>query len=200
MTLNNKKIFAVTGGIGCGKSLVSQMLREEGYPVFSSDDIYAELTSCGGRLVAVLEKEFTGITAADGSLDRRAMSGMVFRDENARMRLNRLTHPVIMDELLWRARGAENDMVFCEVPLLFENGYQALFDGVIVVMRSLQARISAVAARSGLCEEEILSRIKSQCDYSKLDLGSCYVIENNGGMNELREKVKKILQNITKLT
>ena len=66
-------------------------------------------------------------------------------------------------------------------------------------MRSLTERINAVMARSGLNEKDVLARIQAQFDYSSIDLGSYYVIENNGDMDELRKKVKKILQNITKL-
>ena len=104
-----------------------------------------------------------------------------------------------MRELLKRAGDAEGEIVFCEVPLLFENGFESLFSGVIVVMRSLTERINAVMARSGLNEKDVLARIQAQFDYSSIDLGSYYVIENNGDMDELRKKVKKILQNITKL-
>ena len=196
----NKRIYAITGGIGCGKSAVSAMICGEGYPVFSCDGIYAELTASGGRLVALLEREFGGVTAADGSLDRSTMSDIVFNNDEARRKLDAMTHPIIMDELMTRAKSAEGGLAFCEVPLLFENGFEKLFDGVIVVMRSLEERIKSVSARSGLNREQILARIHSQCDYSALDLKSCYTIYNDGDMEQLREKVKKILQNIAKLT
>lgn len=196
----NKRIYAITGGIGCGKTAVSDILREESYAVFSCDRIYAELTQSGGALVAELERAFGHVTAPDGSLDRGALSKRVFGDAAARKRLDSITHPVIMRELLNRAERAEGAIVFCEVPLLFENGFESLFNGVIVVMRPLPERINAVMARSRLSEDEVLARMRAQCDYSAIDLSSCYVVENSGDMDELRKKVKKILQNITKLT
>lgn len=195
----NKRIYAITGGIGCGKTAVSDILRELSYAVFSCDRIYAELTQSGGALVAELERAFGCVTTPNGTLDRRALSKRVFGDAAARKRLDSITHPVIMRELLNRAERAEGAIVFCEVPLLFENGFESLFNGVIVVMRSLTERINAVMARSGLNEKDVLARIQAQFDYSTIDLGSYYVIENNGDMDELRKKVKKILQNITKL-
>lgn len=195
----SKRIYAVTGGIGSGKTAVSDILKGEGYPVLSCDAIYAELTS-GGELVKELEQNFGQVTAADGSLNRRALSERVFGDSAARKKLDSITHPIIMRRLLDSANNQQSDIVFCEVPLLFENGFEALFSGVIVVMRELSARIEAVKARSGLTTDEVMARIATQCDYSSIDLSNFYVVENDGNIGELKKKVKKILQNITKLT
>ncbi len=191
----NKRIYAVTGGIGSGKSAVSDILAEEGYPVFSCDGIYAELTK-GGKLVRRLESEFGGVTAPDGSLDRHALAKKVFGNAAALTRLNAITHPPVMAELLARAGKAAGGTVFCEVPLLFEGGYENLFDGVIVVLRPPEARIAAVTSRSGLTAEEVAARIRSQYDYDSADLSGCFVVRNDGDMAALREKVKKIAQSL----
>lgn len=197
--MQNKRIYAVTGGIGCGKTAVSDILKEEGYSVFSCDGIYAELTR-GGTLVKELEKAFGGVTAANGSLDRAALSAKVFSDSSELEKLNRITHPLIMSELLTRARSAQDKIVFCEVPLLFENGFEGLFDDVIVVMRPLNQRLEAVEKRSNLTRTEVLSRINSQYDYDQNDFTKYYVVHNDGTIKDLQEKIKKILKNITKLT
>lgn len=197
--MQSKRVYAVTGGIGSGKTAVSDILRGEGFPVLSCDEIYAELTK-GGKLVEELEHRFGHVTAADGSLDRKALSARVFGDGAARKELDSITHPIIMRELFDRADRQHAEIVFCEVPLLFENGFEKLFNGVIVVMRELSARVEAVKARSGLSTDEVMARIETQCDYSSIDLSSFYVVENDGNMEELQKKVKKILQNITKLT
>lgn len=195
--MQNKKIIAVTGGIGCGKSEVCAVIAGEGYPVFSCDDIYASLTSRRGFLTERLEKAFGGVLRPDGSLDRKELASRVFSDPSARKKLEDITHPAIMAELLERAKAANSSTVFCEVPLLFENGYERLFDGIIVVTRALRERVKAVKARSGLSEEQIYARIGAQCNYSSLDLSGCYVMDNCGDKAELRKKVIKILQNIT---
>ena len=195
----NKKIYAVTGGIGCGKTAVSGIIRREGYPVFSCDEIYAGMTK-GGELVKKLEEKFGGVTLPDGSLDRRALSSRIFADDDARRALDKITHPAIMKELFSRAADSDSKVVFCEVPLLFENGFEKLFDGVIVVTRPLAQRVKAVMERSGLSENEVLARIDAQFDYGKADLTDCYVVSNDGDMDELDKKVKKILQNIANLT
>ena len=195
--MQNKKIYAVTGGIGSGKTAVCRILAELGYPVFSCDAAYAELTR-GGQLVDRLEEVFKGVKNADGSLNRKTLSAKVFGDIDALNKLNSITHPAIMDSLFARAMAAEGSIVFCEVPLLFENGFQSRFDGVIVIMRSLEERVNSVIERSGLKREEVTKRINAQFDYQSADLSKYYVVDNDGDMAELTKKVKKILQKIIK--
>ena len=191
----SKKIYAVTGGIGSGMTAVSGIIAEEGYPVFSCDKIYGELTA-GGELVGELERAFGNVALPDGSLDRGALAAKVFCDKCALERLNGITHPIIMRELLARARSAEGKLVFCEVPLLFEGGYAQLFNGVIVVLRLLGQRIAAVTARSNLTPEEVTARIRAQFDYDRADLSAYITLHNDGNMDDLRKKVKKIIRSI----
>ncbi len=82
---------------------------------------------------------------------------------------------------------------FAEVPLLFEGGYERLFDAVLVVMRKKAARAAAVRKRSGLTEEETLARMASQFDYETLPAG-CTVLYNDGTLAELEKEVFSILQ------
>ena len=192
----SKKIYAVTGGIGCGKTAVSEIIRRSGYPVFSCDEIYSQILK-DKNFVAELEGLFGGVTCADGSLDRAALSAKVFSDGDNLKKLNAVAHPAIMDELFRRARESSSPSVFCEVPLLFENGFERLFDGVVVVIRPEAERIRAVMARSGLTEEQVRARMAAQCNYAAIPLDGCIVVSNDGGIEELTAKVKKILQKIT---
>ena len=87
------------------------------------------------------------------------------------------------------------ELVFAEVPLLFEGNYQELFDFVIVIERDIAKRIESVKTRDGLSDEQILNRIQSQFDYSKIKEteyfknGKIIEIDNNGGVEDLNEKV-----------
>ena len=191
----SKKIYAVTGGIGCGKTAVSAIIRKSGYPVFSCDEIYSQILE-DKNFVTRLERQFGGVTCRDGSLDRAALSAKVFSDPESLKTLNSIAHPAIMDELFRLARESSSRVVFCEVPLLFENGFEELFDGVLVVTRPETARINAVMERSGLAEEQVRARMAAQYNYSSIP-ESCIVIHNEGGIEELSQKVEKILQKIT---
>lgn len=192
----SKKIYAITGGIGCGKTAVSAIIRESGYPVFSCDEIYSQILE-DKNFVAKLEDLFGGVTCVDGTLNRAALSAKVFSDGSSLKKLNTIAHPAIMDELFRCARKSSSSLIFCEVPLLFENGFEGLFDGVIVVTRPEVERIKAVMTRSGLSEEQVRARIAAQYNYSSGINDEYIVVTNDGGIEELNRKIKKILQKIT---
>ena len=189
--MQNKK-FAITGGIGSGKSTVCQMLREKGFQVFSCDEIYRELR--GER--AYLDKiaELFPDCVDEKGLDAPALSACVFSDEVALERLNSVSHPLIMERLM--ARMNELPLSFAEVPLLFEGGFEPLFDGVLAIRREKGARVAAVRARDGLTEAEILGRMEKQFDDHLLSQKKCVILENNGDENALAANLKPALQTL----
>lgn len=196
MTQNNK-IIAVTGGIGSGKSTVCKIIKESGFSVISCDEVYSELLKDGGFL-NTLQNEFGDILSPDGSLDRKKLAEIAFNDEANRKKLEKITHPTIMSEVFTRAK--EFSLCFCEVPLLFEKGYEKLFNNVIVVLRPLEERILSVQKRDGLSRESVILRLKSQINYEKFDFAKYYVIHNNGDFGDLKAKTVEILNKITQFT
>ena len=188
----NKKI-AVTGGIGSGKSLFCDILKSMGYTVFSCDEIYAEMLQ-NKEYLALLNNKFPDCFINDCLLDKKLLAERVFASEENRKTLESLSHPVIMQRLL--AQMAGKGVVFAEVPLLFEGGYEGLFDCVIALVRSQEARVKGVIERSGLTESEVLSRMQSQFDPALLPNKKCIIVENNGTVEELQEKAREIVENI----
>ena len=105
-----------------------------------------------------------------------------------------MAHPLILQRLLKKMEDKE--IVFAEVPLLFEGGYEELFDCVIALVRNKEDRIEAVKKRSRLTEAEILNRMENQIDPALLFDKNCIIVENNGTVEELKEKTIKILSKI----
>ena len=104
-------------------------------------------------------------------------------------------HPLVLKTAINKARRGGKELSFVEVPLLFEGNYQKTFDGVIVVTRGLDLRIAGVKKRSDLSEEEIRKRMSAQINYQEFDLSPYTVIDNDGAMAELKEKVICAIKN-----
>lgn len=194
MKQSNIKI-AVTGGIGSGKTTVCNLIKKFGYPVFSCDEVYAELLN-SGKLTERLEGEFGEEILTEGKIDRRKLSACVFGDEEKLQKLNEITHPKIFEEMFAQAE-AFSGLVFFEVPLLFEGGYQNLFDEVIVVLRRVEDRILSVKLRDNLSDEEVRKRIDNQFNYDIDNFAQYYVIHNQGKINDMADIIHDILLKIT---
>jgi len=188
---------AITGGIGSGKSTVANMIAEYGFPVFSCDEIYKEIIH-DKNYIREIEKVFPN-AVQNGQIDRGILAKTVFSNEQALKTLNSISHPLIMNELMSRMKKVDDMFAFAEVPLLFEGGFEDLFDNVIIVMRDKDKRIEALKKRNNFSNEEIERRFNNQFDYSLLkgNKNEKYLfIENNSTVEELRPYLTSILMTI----
>lgn len=186
------RMIALTGGIGSGKSAALKVLSDAGYKTLSCDTITSELYE-QDKIKRKLQKLFP--TAVSGKkdlvIDRKAISAIVFNDKIKLEKLTALITPLVLKEVKNKAKKL-GDVVFVEVPLLFECKYQTKFDHTIVIMRALKDRIESVKKRSNLSEEQIISRINNQFDYDNADLSNYSVVYNNGSLISLKESVLDI--------
>lgn len=192
--MKQSKKIAVTGGIGSGKSTVMKIIAGKGYPIFSCDEIYSQLTS-DRDFLNILHHSFGDILNGDGTLDRKKLSEIVFNNPAKLAELDKITHPAIYKEM-FRMADEAGGICFCEVPLLFESGAESLFDGVIIVMRNEEQRIKSVAKRDKLPEQDVKKRISNQFDYNSADFAMYYVIHNNGDLSELERQTEEIIKKI----
>ena len=169
-----------------------------GYPVFSCDEIYKEII-VSKAYVAEIQEKFPKCIR-EGAIDRKILSEIIFQNEESRGILNDIAHPLIMQTLFERMNNSASDLVFAEVPLLFENNYESLFDGVIVVLRNGEERVKALIERDHTSEEKIKSRMKTQFDYSSkqaiLRYKNCnaYLLNNKGQIGDLTKEISKIIK------
>ena len=183
----------MTGNIGSGKSAVAAMLREAGIPVLDADRISREVTAPGGRAYdAVVQAFGRGIVRDDGSIDRKRLGEIVFADPASRERLERITHPAILeamkDALAGLAREGHRAAVV-EATLIHESGRKGLFEAVISVTCNRETAISRLAARDGMSREQAEARLRTQMDSDRKAGASDYVIDNSGGIESTRRQV-----------
>ncbi len=186
--------IAVTGGIGSGKSTVIDIISREGYKTVSLDKVYSELLNNPDFVKEVCKITDTLPIEKDGkiALDRAAVADKVFFDKKILANLNDFTH----DRIIKAAFEEGGDDAFYEVPLLFEGSYEKLFDKVIVLMRDKNKRLESAALRDGVSIEKEKKRAENQYDYENNDLSLHIVIVNDGDLQSLEEKVRKILSEI----
>ena len=191
------KRIAITGGIGSGKTLAAECLRELGYPVHSCDEIYKEVI----QLPSYIEKialEFPQCVRG-GAIDRKLLSAEVFNDEEKRMLLNSISHPLIMKRLFEDMAKEKTDVVFAEVPLLFEGGYENQFDGVLVIARSQENRLRGLQNRDHSSIMEIEAKMSAQFQYNSVEgkkrLSACQAktIANEGTKEDLKKTLRTVL-------
>ena len=148
-------IIGLTGGIASGKTVVSDYLKNLGYPVVDADLLSREVMAQPETLAAVRAAFGDGVFCADGSLDRAALARRVFSDPQARQRLDAITHPAI--EKLAQARFAEYGgapLVFFVVPLLYESGMDAICGLVAAVIAVTMAALASLIGALFLGYEE----------------------------------------------
>lgn len=187
--------IAITGGIGSGKSTIGEIFRSLGYPVFSCDEIYSDIINSNDYIIAV-KNAFGEAVLTDDKVDRKKLSAVVFKDEERLKKLNAVSHPLIMKELSNLMEKC--DVAFAEVPLLFEGGFENIFDKVIVLRRDISVRVESVIQRDGISEDEVKKKIKNQFDYESLSDNGYTIIYNDGDRLTLREEAVKFLNELKK--
>lgn len=158
------RLIAITGGIGCGKSVVCKVLAVKGFTVIDTDALARQIMDSSLDIKERLKREIhPGAVDENGIIDRRLIAGIVFEDSAKLKKLNKIVHSSVLKELKQRAAGpAPADVIFVETALLFQSRLNRLVDAEISVYAPLHQRIERVMARNGLSATEVKRRIKSQ--------------------------------------
>ncbi|WP_434633011.1 dephospho-CoA kinase [Chromobacterium sp. CV08] len=184
-------VVGLTGGIGSGKSAAADRFAELGVEVVDTDRIAHQLTGPGGAAMKAIVDAFgAGVATADGALDRAAMRRLVFADPGLRARLESILHPAIHAESVRRLQAARGDYAILVVPLLFESDrYAPLLARSLVIDCSEAVQRERVMQRSGLSENEVRAIMAAQLPREERLRRADDVIDNSGGMAELRLQV-----------
>ncbi len=191
-------IIGLTGGIGSGKSTVSDILKEQGIPVVDGDRIAREVVEPHRPAYDEIVRVFgTEVLQRDGTLNRKRIGEIVFSDPEKLSMLNSITHKEIYRVILERLESLKETgttLVFLDVALLFETGFDQLTDRVWVVDAPDAVRVERIQKRDGLREEEILKRIQSQMSREMRNTKGDLVLDNSKGREELKAQILQELK------
>ena len=185
-------IIGITGNIGSGKSTVAALLRAWGYPVLDLDALAARARENKEEELKRLFPE----AVVEGRLDRRALARLVFSDPERLKALEAVVHPEVGRLLSEELSRLKAPLVFLEIPLLFEKGWEGRLHGTLLVAAPLEERVRRVVARSGLSPEEVLARERAQMPEEEKRKRATWVLENTGGLKELEGRARALLAEI----
>jgi dephospho-CoA kinase len=191
----------LTGGIATGKSTVGAMFVELGCHLIESDQITHQLFEPGQAVHAAVVKQFGNrILAPDGTIDRRILGDIVFKDPQVRAKLNGLVHPAIIQrQQEWLQEMEAQDphgIAIVDAALMIEVGTYKNYNKVIVVTCSPEMQRERLRARSPLSAGEIESRIRSQMPAEEKIKYADFVIDNSGSIESTRVQVETVYQQL----
>ena len=188
------KVIGLTGGIGSGKSTVSQFLAELGTVVLDADKVGHDTlrdTEIRREIISAFGKQ---VLAPSGNIDRKKLGEIVFRNPESLAKLNQIMHPPMYEIVKarleeYRHQGA--DVVVLEAPLLIEASWTSLVNEVWVAVASEDTVLKRLRER-GLSEAKSLARIRSQMSDKERAKFSDVVIDTDCSLDELKTKVKEL--------
>ena len=191
----------LNGGIGSGKSSVSELFSKWGAYIFDADSVAKEILNNNETAQVEIIAEFgTDILDGSGNIDKQKLARIAFQDENHQLRLNTIIHPYVFTEIDSKfdiiLSNKKHEIFVVDAALIYESGADTHMDYIIVVTSHLRLRTQRVMERGGLTREEFLSRLDLQWpDEDKVHMAD-FVIHNNGTENDLLEESQKVFDRL----
>ena len=197
-TQGPRRIVAVSGGIGSGKSSVTRVFASRGAVTADADAIARQILERGEPTLSEVARTFGGdLLKEDGSLDRALLASRVFGGEGAServARLNAITHPVIEARAWSILRGApEGSLAVYDIPLLIEGDHVDRFDAVVIVDAPIEERVKRLEGR-GLSPEDARARIRAQASSQGRRAIATIWIDNEGSADDLEEVARLVYE------
>jgi dephospho-CoA kinase len=194
--------LGLTGGIGSGKSTVARMFASLGAAVIDADAVSRSLTAPQGKAIEAIKLEFGDtMISADGSLDRQCMRDFVFKDLDAKKRLESIIHPLIKLEMQRQDQSAIASgatLIVYDIPLLVEsNNWRPMLDQVLVVDCLEQTQIDRVTLRDTLKQEDVERIMANQANRKIRNSAADILIFNDSiTVEQLGEQVSHLAQHL----
>lgn len=194
-------LVGLTGGIGSGKTTVSEMLAARGAIIVDADQIVRDVQRPGSPVLIALAEAFGDqVIDANGELDRPAVAQIVFSDPDALKKINAIVHPAVGKEMNDRilAQRTTNNVVVLDIPLLTENPREGL-QGKIVVDVPVETQVARLVAHRGFSDDDARARIARQASREERLKGADFVVDNSGDRRSLEVQIDRLWSWLTSL-
>ena len=191
---NHTFIIGITGGSGCGKTTLLNLIAEHGGLVLDCDAIYHELLKTDQAMLSAIDDRFPGVME-DGVLNRKKLGAIVFADEKALLDLNAITHAAVKKEVLRRLES-QPKLAAIDAIGLFEGNLAELCDVTVAVTAPTEDRVKRLMNRDGISEEYARSRIAAQHDDRWFRDRCGFILENNSNLDAFATKCLAFLKHI----
>ena len=179
-------IIGITGGTGCGKTTLLEIIQQCGGLILDCDAIYHQLLATDTAILRAIETRFPG-TVENGTLNRKKLGSIVFSDKKALLDLNKITHSAVKAEVLSRLESTPK-LVAIDAIGLFEGSLAELCDVTVAITAPLDARIRRLMARDEITEEYAKSRIAAQHSDAWFREKCDHVLENDADLPTFQAK------------
>lgn len=195
--MKNLLIIGITGGIGSGKTTLSEHLRREGYNVYDSDLEARRLQNEHPVIREKLIELFGEDIYTSQGLNRPALAKIVFENQKLLIKLNEIVHPVVREDFNnWVSQHSAEHFLFVESAILVESGFSKLVDKIVLMAASEELRIKRVIKRDGSTPEQIKARMSNQLpDEAKIPLADI-VIHTDDNL-PMVDKMKHLLEQLS---
>lgn len=182
--------IGLTGGIGCGKSTVSDLFKQHAIAVVDADEIAHQLVAPGQKALQQIKMAFgEEYITSDGNLNRNQLRDCIFREQGKKLLLESIMHPLVYAQINQQLSQLNSPYAIVSIPLLIETGMQALVDHILVIDCPMEMQINRVKSRNQLSDAQITAIISNQVDRSERLAQADSVINNTQGLNYLRQQV-----------
>lgn len=194
------RMIAITGRSGCGKSSVSQHLREKGFTVVDADLVARQIMDPPSPCPLALAQEFgQDILDQEGKLKRRLLADRAFATAQGTQALTRITFPEIRRRVLEQVEAAESrgeKICFVDGAVIVGTPMEPEFDGIILVEAPLEESIRRICARDGISPEMARRRLDAQTSPQVLEQAADLIVQNQGTLEELHHTIDDILETL----
>jgi dephospho-CoA kinase len=195
----NKFVLGVTGNIACGKSTVARMFKHKNCLLIDADGLGHKLITAGTGVYLKIIKSFgRRILKTDNSVDRERLGKIVFNNQAALAKLNRIIHPELIRQIRQRIRNSNKKNIILDAALIIEAGLEGVVDKLVVVTCARQKQIARIQKNLGLTRKQAILRMKSQISQKAKSRFADFIIDNSGQIRKTKEQVSKIRRQLWK--